>query len=500
MTPPFEKKPSEKSQTGVPGLDEILRGGLPKDQIFLLQGKPGTGKTTLAMQYLLEGVKRGERSLYITFSETTKELEAVARSHGWDITRLNILELTAISESLGTGTQNTLFHASEVELDRVIKLLLQKIEDSKAQRIVFDSLSELRLLAETSLRYRRQMLSFKKFFIGRGATVLFLDDMTTEDGDLHVQSIVHGVLLLEKFRAGYGVERREFHISKLRGVDFRGGTHDYLIYEGGINIFPRLVSSQHPETLFKKEIFSSGVTELDAIVGGGLDRGTSNLILGPAGSGKSTIALQFAVAAARNGKKVSIYNFEESIINVMERAETIGLDLNPLIRSGHITLKKIDPAELTPGQFTALVKRTTEDNTDMIVIDSLNGYVHAMPEQQFLILQLHELLGYLGNRGVVTLLVLSQAGIMGSMQAPLDITYLADTVILTRFFEAFGKVRKAMSVIKKRTGGHEDTLREFKIGAGGVKVGEVLTDFSGIFTGVPKFVGNQSKMLGDQNE
>lgn len=483
--------------TGVPGLDEIVRGGLPSNKLYLVQGKPGTGKTTLAMQFLLAAAAHKEKSLYITFSETKTELEAVAQSHQWDISSITILEISTISSRTNMEMQNTLFHPSEIELNKIINLLLNKIKEINPKRIVFDSISELRLLAETSLKYRRQMLSFKEFFIDRGSTVLFLDDMTSEVGDLHVQSIVHGVLLLEKFKMGYGVERREFHIAKLRGVDFRGGTHDYVIKSGGIHIFPRLVSADYGEATYQAERLSSGLPEFDELVGGGLDRGTSTLILGPAGSGKSTIALRFALSAAEQGKRVAIYNFEESTHNLIQRATALKMNLTPYLKSGHLTIRKVDPAELTPGQFTSLVRGTNNGKVDVVIMDSLNGYVHAMPEQQFLMLQLHVLLTYLGNRGVVTIMVLSQAGIMGSMQSPLDLTYLADAVILTRFFEAFGKIKKAISVIKKRTTAHEESLRELKIGTGGVIVGEVLNEFSGIFSGIPKFLGDESEMIKD---
>jgi circadian clock protein KaiC len=351
------------------------------------------------------------------------------------------------------------------------------------------------LLADNSLRYRRQMLAFKEFFLGRGATVLFLDDLTMETGDIHVQSIVHGVMLLEKFRASYGAERRQFHIVKLRGVEFRGGTHDYLIKKGGLKIFPRLVSGEHLQG-YKKETLSTGVKELDSLLGGGLDRGTSNLILGPAGTGKSTLSIRFAISAAERGERVAVYSFEESVTNLRSRADALGLDLSRFIENGLITLRKIDPAELTPGQFTSLLREAvTREKADVVVIDSLNGYIHAMPERDFLLLQLHELLAFLGNRGVVTVMVLAQAGIMGSMQTPLDLTYLADSVIVTRYFEAFGAIKKAISVIKKRTGWHEESLRELRIGQGGVIIGPVLSEFSGIFSGIPKYMGSDQNIL-----
>jgi circadian clock protein KaiC len=479
---------SEKCETGVEGLDEILCGGLPRNYLYLLQGRPGTGKTTLALQFLLEGASIGEKSLYITFSETKTELESVAKSHGWDLSKIEILELSTVSVEISKANQTTLFHPSEIELSKTINLLLRKITEVNPQRIVFDSVSELRLLAESSLKYRRQMLSFKEFFIGRGATVLFLDDLTTEAGDVHVQSIVHGVLLLEKFRAAYGTELRHFHIVKLRGVGFRGGTHDYRIEKGGLRMFPRLVASDHIDD-YKKRVFSSGIPEMDSLLGGGLDGGTSNLIMGPAGTGKSTIALRFAVSAAERGQKATIYSFEESLANMLARTEALGLNVLKHLKSGAITLRKIDPAELTPGQFASLLREsTTNEKVDMVIIDSLNGYIHAMPEQSFLMLQLHELLAYLGNQGIVTVIILAQAGIMGNMNTPLDLTYLADTVMITRYFEALGNVKKAISVIKKRTGAHEDTLRELKVGMGGVIVGPALTQFRGVFSGMPEIV------------
>lgn len=488
----------QKCTTGITGLDEVLAGGLPRNYLYLLQGRPGTGKTTLALQFLLEGVRLGERCLYVTFSETKAELLEVARSHGWDLDKLDILELSVFATKTATETQNTLFHPSEIELNRVINLLVERITAINPRRVVFDSISELRLLADSSLRYRRQMLSFKEFFIGRGSTVIFLDDLTAEAGDTHVQSIVHGVLLLEKFRAAYGIERRHFHVIKLRGVNFRGGTHDYVIERGGLTIFPRLVAGDH-QNEFEEETIGFGVKDLDNLIGGGLTKGSSNLILGPAGTGKSTIALRFAVEAASKGKKVAFFTFEERVGNLIARAQSLEMGLQKFIDNGSIVIEKVNPAELTPGQFTDRVRYANGGKTDVLIIDSLNGYVHAMPEQQFLILQLHELLAYLSDRGVITLMILAQAGIMGTMQSPLDLTYLADAVILTRFFEAFGSIKKAISVIKKRTGTHEETLREFRIAKGGIEVGKVLRDFRGVFSGAPQFTGKRDDILNDDS-
>lgn len=495
-----QKTPNQqlKCATGVKGLDEVLVGGLPRNYLYLLQGKPGTGKTTLALQFLLDGARTGERSLYITFSETKAELLAVARSHDWDLSGLDILEFSTFVTKNAAETQNTLFHPSEIELNKVIGILFDQIKLINPDRIVFDSVSELRLLSDSSLRYRRQMLAFKEFFLNRGSTVIFLDDLTTEAGDTHVQSIVHGVLLLEKFRAAYGAERRQFHIAKLRGVEFRGGTHDYLIKKGGVVIFPRLVSLEH-NNVFEPETVDFGIKEMDCLLGGGLSRGSSNLILGAAGTGKSTIALSFARAAAEKGKRVFYFSFEERVGNLIARSENLHMGIQSYVDSGMIKIQKVDPAELTPGQFTDYVRYANSEKTDVLIIDSLNGYIHAMPEQQFLILQLHELLSYLGNRGVITLLILSQSGVLGSMQSPLDLTYLADTVILTRYFEAFGHIKKAISVIKKRTGAHEETLREYRVAKGGIEVGNILKDFSGVFTGVPVFEGDRSEMLKSDN-
>jgi circadian clock protein KaiC len=475
-------------KTGIPGLDLILRGGLPAERLYLVQGEPGTGKTTFALQFLLEGVKTGDKGLYITFSETRSELEAVSNSHGWDIAGLDIFDLSTLEPQLQPESQNTVFHSSEVEMNQTIRLVLDEIERVKPDRVVFDSVTELRMLADTSLRYRRQILALKQLFSKKSCTVLFLDDLTAAPRDLQVQSIVHGVVHLQKLHPEFGDERRRISIVKLRGVQFVGGHHDYIICKGGLRVFPRMIASNYTSD-FTRERISSGISQLDSLLGGGLDAGTSNLFMGPAGTGKSTLAIQFAMAAVQRGEKAAIYAFEESLQTLLTRTSAIGMDLKKHLDSGMLHIQKVDPAELSPGEFADTIRnRVLRDGVRVIVIDSLNGYLHAMPQEEYLTLQLHELLAFLGTQGVVTLLVLAQQGMMGLMQTPVDLTYLADTVIITRFFEALGSVRKAVSVIKKRGGAHETTIREFRIQAGGIVVGEPLKDFQGVLTGVPSLV------------
>jgi circadian clock protein KaiC len=485
------KNISPRCETGLPGLDIILGGGLPAKRMYLVQGQPGTGKTTFALQFLLAGAAKGERVLYITFSETKEELHAVAESHGWDLSQVDLLELSAIEEKLKPHAQNTVFHPAEVEMNETAQLLIDEVERVNPSRVAFDSVSEMRMLAETPLRYRRQMLALKQFFSTSKCTVLMLDDLTAAPQDLQVQSIVHGVINLQKTHPEFGDERRRLNIVKVRGVDFFGGHHDYVIRRGGLRVFPRIGYTDQ-KTNFPAGVISSGIAELDALVGGGLDRGTSNLILGPAGTGKSTLTLLYAFAAAERGEHVAIYAFEESLKTILARTAAVGIDIAKHLRDGKITLQKIDPAELSPGEFASLIRETVEkNNTRMVVIDSLNGYLHAMPEEAFLTLQLHELFAYLGHHGVVTLLVLAQQGIMGSsMSTPLDITYLADTVLITRFFEVAGSVKKAVSVIKKRGGAHESTIREFSVNKHGINVGMPLQRFQGVLTGVPSFHGS----------
>jgi circadian clock protein KaiC len=489
----LESTESEMVQTGVSGLDSILAGGLPRNRIYLIQGDPGAGKTTLALQFLLEGARRGESGLYITLSETKKELEAVAESHGWSLDQLNLFELSTIEQLLRSEAENTFFHPSEVELNHTIKVLLDEVERVKPQRVVFDSLSEMRLLSETALRFRRQILNFKQHFVGRRATVLFLDDLTG-GVDNHLESIAHGVISLEKISPEYGVTRRVLSVDKIRGVKFREGPHDFVIRRGGLVIFPRLVAAEHFQR-FKSEPIASGIKELDTLLGGGLDRGTATILMGPPGTGKSTVALKYAAVAAERGEQSDIFIFDEGAHTLVTRGTALGMNVQPHVKSGRIHIRKINPAELSPGELTDHIRQTVEKkNTRLVIIDSLNGYLNAMPGESYLHLQLHELLAYLNNQGVVTLMVLAQQGLMAS-QSPVDLTYLADSVLLFRYFEATGEVRQAISVIKKRSGNHERTIREFRVDKTGLRVGAPLRDFHGVLGGIPTFRGKRKQIL-----
>lgn len=485
-----------RSPTGIAGLDEILQGGLVANRLYLLLGVPGVGKTTIGLQYLLQGASVGERGLYIALSETREEIESVARSHGWPLEAITIFELSALEQQLAEETQNTVFHPADVELNKTTQLLTDEIQRVKPRRVVLDSLSELRLMSDTPLRYRRQMLALKQFFAGQQMTVMLLDDHSTDGGDLHVQSIAHGVIALEQIVSDYGSARRRLQVKKMRGVNFRGGYHDALIVRGGVKVFPRLISSDHTRP-YKRETVSSGVAELDALLGGGLHRGTSALLLGPAGAGKSTIVLQFAAAAAQRGERVLMCVFEETLANLEARAASVGIPITRFIQTGMIKLMRIDPAELSPGEFAHLVvEHVLTANVQLVVIDSLNGYLQAMPNGKFLTIQLHELFSFLNRCGVLSLLTVAQHGLVGQMQAPVDLTYLSDSVILLRYFEQGGRIKKAISVIKKRVGPHEDTIREFRITSTGVQLGPPLHAFSGVLTGSPTFRGGAEEMMG----
>ena len=476
--------------TGSRGLDQVLDGGFPANRLYLVEGDPGTGKTTLGLQFLLEGAARGEAVLYVTLSETKEELTAVAASHGWSLDDISIHELVPPEDSLRSEEQYTIFHPSEVELGDTTKTIIEEVERIEPRRVVFDSLSEMRLLARDPLRYRRQILALKQYFAGRQCTVLLLDDRTSTEADLQVQSIAHGVVALEQLALDYGAERRRLRVTKLRGSRFRGGFHDFTIKTGGVEVYPRLVAADHRQE-FKAGEVSSGVAQLDALLGGGLDRGTSTLIMGPAGSGKSSLAAQFVAASAERGERAAAFIFDEGITTYLKRADGLCCGLRAEVEAGRVTVQQVDPAELSPGEFAHNVRETVErDGATLVVIDSLNGYLQAMPDERFLTSQMHELLAYLNQRGVVTIVVMAQHGFMGTgMNTPVDVSYLADSVVLLRYFEAAGAIRRAVSVVKKRTGSHEDTIRELRLATGGILVGKPLSEFHGVLTGVPSYVG-----------
>jgi circadian clock protein KaiC len=484
------KRNPNRSSTGVPGLDEILHAGYIPGRIYLVEGNPGAGKTTMALQYLLAGVQAGERCLYVTLSETREELTAGATSHGWTLDGIEVAELVADEQQLGTEEQITMYHPSEVELTETTRKVLEIVQRSRPQRMVFDSLSELRLMAQSSLRYRRQILAMKHFFLGRGCTVLLLDDRTAEGPDLQLHSIAHGVLSLDHRAPLYGRAMRSLQVLKFRGSDFISGSHDFTIRRGGLQVFPRLTASEHVMS-FERGAISSGVPELDQLMGGGIDRGTSTLFVGPPGTGKSTLALQYAATAASRGDHAAVFAFEESKAILFERANGLGMRLQQGTGPGQLMVRQIDPAEVSPGEFAHLVRVSVErDHARVVVIDSLNGYLNAMPEDRYLVAQLHELLGYLNNRGVASFLVTAQTGVIGSsMRSPIDASYLADSVLLLRMFEHVGQVKKAISVLKKRSGRHEEAIRQVWFDTRGVHVGEPLTHLRGVLTGVPVEIG-----------
>jgi circadian clock protein KaiC len=475
--------------TGIKGLDEVLKGGLPRNRIYLVEGSPGAGKTTLAMHFLLQGVREGKRSMYITLSETAQELRGSAESHNWSLDGVNISEYIITDTSTDRDREVTMYHTPELELGDTISRMLKDIQAFHPERVVIDALSELRLLSDSVLRYRRQLLALKKFFNQCECTVLLLDDRSNVERDSHVESIVHGVIALEFDLTQYGSDRRRLRVRKMRGRSFIAGLHDYAIRTGGIEVFPRLTAGRQV-TQFERKALPSGLPKLDQLLGGGPQFGTSTLLIGPAGCGKTTVAVQYALAAARQGHKVALYLFDELRELLIDRFAQGGLDLREALDSGHMTITQIDPTQKSPGEFAAQVRDDVEQRgARLVVMDSLNGYLNAMPHEEFLAAQLHELLGYLGNRGVVTFLVVAQQGIMGAnMSTPVDASYLADSIVLFRYFEAKGEVRKAISVAKKRGGPHENTIRELTIDGTGVRVGDPLTQFQGVLTGVPAFL------------
>jgi circadian clock protein KaiC len=487
-------------KTGIRGLDDVVDGGLPANRMYLVQGDPGVGKTTIGLQFLLDGAAAGERGLYVTLSETAEELSAVAHSHGWDLGGITVHEVMPSTSLLLAEDDSTLFQPSEIELGETTRAILFEIERIGASRVVIDSLSEIRLLSQSALRYRRQILALKHFFAGKHITVLLLDDGTSEAGDIHLQSIAHGVIRVEQLAPLYGAERRRLRVVKLRGVNFRGGFHDMKIETGRVVVFPRLVAAEHLGD-FPLDSASSGVPALDALLGGGLDRGTTNLIMGPAGTGKSAIAAQYATAAGDRGEAVHLFTFEEGLGTLFKRTQLLGIPLRRCVDEGRIVVQQVNPAELTPGEFAALVRtRVEQSSARVIVIDSINGYFSSMPEENFLMLQLHELFTYLRQRGVVVILTLAQHGLIGHMASPIDLSYLADTVVLLRYFEAGGEIRKAISVPKKRSGRHEQSIRELAMDGGGIRLGPPLSNFRGILTGTPEYLGGSRPSRAERDD
>ncbi|WP_426439941.1 ATPase domain-containing protein [Bradyrhizobium genosp. P] len=488
--------PGDIAKSGVWGLDDILSGGFSRGHLFLVEGAPGTGKTTMALQFLMEGVRAGEKCLYITLSETEQELRGGAASHGWSLGGgIEIFELLPPESLLDSEQQQSLLYSSDLELGETTKQIFEAVERIRPSRLVLDSLSEIRLLAQSSLRYRRQILAIKHYFARFNTTVMMLDDLTAELADKTVHSIAHGVIRLEELAPAYGAERRRVRVTKYRGTKFRGGYHDVTITTGGLNVFPRLVASEHRKGFVRGQL-SSGIGELDQLLGGGIDKGSSTLVLGPAGTGKSLAVIVFVVAAVSRGEKAAMFVFDEELGLLYARMKGMGIDLEEMQRSGNLFVDQVDAAELSPGEFAHRVrKRVDEDAIKTVVIDSLNGYQAAMPEENSLILHMHELLQYLNRQGAATFMTVAQHGLVGDMNAPIDVTYLADTVILLRYFEALGKVRRAMSIIKKRTGAHETTIREYRINSRGLTIGAPLDGFQGVLRGVPVYIGGGQPLL-----
>jgi len=472
--------------TGLTELDAFLKGGLPRKRLYVVQGEPGAGKTTLALQFLMEGLRALERCLYIALSETKDELTQVVDSHGWALGAIAVLDLADVQHLVAPDEQSTVFHASEVELQATTQVILKEVERIKPHRIVLDSLTEMRLLSESPLRFRRQMLALKQLFAGIGCTTLLLDDVKGAASDVQIESIAHGVIRLDVLPDSYGKTRRQLRVTKMRGINFRQGSHDYIIGTGGLVLFPRLVAAEHRRD-YNRDVITTGIADLDRLLGGGVQPGTSTLVAGPAGAGKTTLCFQLASALAQQGRKVVGYVFDENLDVLLERGGTLGRAIRQQHQSGHLRLEQIDPAEISPGEFATRIRRAVEkDDARVIVLDSLNGYLKAMPDEDHLALQLHELRTYLGQQGVITLLILSQSGGVGEVISPVDVSYLADGIIVLRFYEAACEIRKAITMLKKRTGPHETTIRDFQIDTDGVKLGQPLRHIQGVLTGTPQ--------------
>ena len=481
--------------TGVSGLDFVLGGGLPENRVYLIEGMPGTGKTTLALQFLREGVARGESALYVTLAETRHELEAVAVSHGWTLDGIEVFELSPPDEILNPESKYTVFHPSEVELNQSVQSVYDSVERLRPSRVVLDSLSEMRILAQDPLRLRRQVLALKHFFTGRGCTVLLLDDVRSQDSELHFASIVHGVILLEQLALEYGAERRRARVTKLRGRRYRGGYHDFSIQTGGLVIYPRLVASEHPSVAIEA-VVTTGNPQIDLLLGGGLDAGSCTLIMGPSGVGKTVLTTEMALATARRGERAILFLFDERIRTFLDRARKLNIALDEALAARTLVLQQIDPTELSPGAFAARVVRAVdEEGAKLVGIDSLTGYLNAMPGETLLNIHLHELFSYLGQRGVMGLLTLAQHSPFTDSTAVADLSYLADAIVLLRYFEAIGEVRQAISILKRRSGAHENTIREYRIRVGGIKVGTPLHEFQGVLSGAPQYLGPAGPLL-----
>ena len=486
--PGVTEQKQDSATSGIAGLDDVLRGGFARGRLFLIEGNPGAGKTTIAIQFLLAGAAAGERALYIALSESEDEMRATAASHGWSLDDIDLCELVPPESLLDEEQQQSLLYSSDLELGETTKRIFEMFERARPSLVVLDSLSEIRLLAQSSLRYRRQILALKHYFAGKNVTVLMLDDLTADLSDKTVHSVAHGVIGLEELARDYGPERRRLRVVKYRGRRYRGGYHDFAIETGGVRVFPRLVATEHRRD-FPRDTVPSDSPQLNALLGGGVERGSSVLILGPAGTGKSLLALTFVASAAARGERSAMFVFDEELGLLFARARALGIDLQALVDAGHLMIEQVDAAELTPGELTEHVRRCVEEHGVLtVVIDSLNGYQAAMPEENALILHMHELLQYLNRQGATTFLTVAQHGMVGDMKSPVDVTYLADTVVMLRYFEALGRVRRAISVIKKRTGAHEDTIREYWIGSKGIVLGEPLVDFQGVLRGVPTLV------------
>ncbi|AME22908.1 ATPase domain-containing protein [Burkholderia sp. PAMC 26561] len=483
-----------RMSTGVDGLDNILGGGLTPNRVYLVEGSPGAGKTTLALQFLLKGAEVGEAGLYITLSETRSELLAVADAHGWEVDAISIVELLS-DEGLDPEYEQSILHPAEVELGETVKSVMHQVEAIKPARIVLDSLSELRLLSQNPLRYRRQILALKRYFATRDCTVLLLDDNTSDPSDLQLHSIAHGVVSLDQLVHDYGGARRRLRVAKMRGLKFREGFHDFTLETGGIDVYPRLVAAEH-HAEFSSTPLSTGSEGLDALLGGGLIPGTNTLLIGPSGVGKTTTVVCCLMAALKRGERCMYYLFDETLRTLLLRSKALGMDVSPFLESGQLTLRQIDPAEMSPGQFTSDVREAVEDEgVRYVAIDSLNAYLQAMPGERYLLLQMHELLGYLNQRGVVTMLVLGQHGIVGEVETDIDISYLSDTMILFRYFEHQGEVLTALAAVKSRGSAHERTIRQFRLARGGIEVSEALRDFDGVLAGLPSYRGD-TEILG----